>query len=199
MYELKAEAENMEEYVVEFQYTTHHELIVTAQSPQDALEMVNEKLFDTEKEELKEFLKKTYDGDEDPYYTRECEVRVLWFPNDDDYDDDEDDDLVLDQNGYRDCGVPHVVAIQRSHLENQEYFRSELPFSDAKCLLSFLKNHLGNPESQGNDWYEGRDGVYYDLYKEKDEYKHSLKRMYNIMRKYIREYTITEERTYAKE
>ena len=188
MYELKAEAEKMEEYVVEFQYTTHHEVRITAQSPQDALEMLNEKLFETEEEELKEFLKKTYDGDEDPFYTRECEARVLWWPNDDGCDDD--DDLDPDQNGYYDCGEPHVVAIQRSHLGNQEFFLSELPFSDAKCLLSFLKNHLGNPE--------GRDGVYYDLYKEKNQYKHSLKRMYNFIKNDIREYTITEERTYGK-
>lgn len=196
MYELKAEAEKMEEYVVEFEHTTHHEVRVTAQSPQNALEMVNEKLFETEEEELKEFLKKTYDGDEDPYYNRECEARVLWWPNDDGCDDD--DDLDPDQNGYYDCGEPHVVAIQRSHLEGQEYFPSELPFSDAKCLLSFLENHLGDRESQGDDWYEGRDGAYYDLYKEKDEYKHSLKRMYNFIKSNIREYTITEERTYGK-
>ena len=178
--------QELKKYIVEFSYTTYHEVDdVQAVSPQGALELLNDKLWWSEKEEdVKKFLDETI-VDDDPEYQHSSEAKVFQW---------EDPDEEYMYRGQK----PNLVAVQRSHLEHDSHFRCELSFKDANLLLDFLEDHLGPLDSQGDDWYEDGFNMYYDLYKEKDKYKEALKKMYNMIKDYREDSTLTEDREITK-
>jgi hypothetical protein len=178
--------QELKKYIVEFSYTTYHEVDnVEAVSPQGALELLNDKLWDSEKEEdVKKFLDETI-VDDDPEYQHSSEAKVLQW------DDPEEEYMYHGQK-------PNLVAVQRSWLADKKDFNCELPFSESKLLLDFLKEQLGPLDSQGDDWYEGGVNMYYDWYKEKDKDKQAVKLMYNIIKSYREDSTLTEDREHTK-